>query len=151
VKKATELSSKPAEFEHVAPFAGLDATTRRLASNTRRFFRLPSPLQPRNPGVTQKHRYWPTRRNASIGDQAARVLNHPTSSCTRPRECGGSEMLEDRGCAGLGSEAPGPSVRAANDFLGSLAANKDPHFAGGFTFCQTGSPSFYADIDSSFA
>jgi hydrophobe/amphiphile efflux-1 (HAE1) family protein len=127
--------------EHVAPFAGLDATTNTVASNSGTIFSgLPSLYNHELPGVTANTVLADVRRRLSAIKDAHVVTIPPP-----PVQCLGSAggfklMLEDRG--GLGSQA---LVRAANALVD--AANKDTDFAGVFTLFNAGSPSIYADID----
>jgi hydrophobe/amphiphile efflux-1 (HAE1) family protein len=127
--------------EHVAPFAGLDATTNTVASNSGTIFSgLPSLYNHELPGVTANTVLADLRKRLSI-IKDAHVVTIPPPPVQGLGSAGGFKlMLEDRG--GLGSQA---LVRAANALVD--AANKDPDFAGVFTLFNAGSPSIYADID----
>src|SRR5207247_9541085 len=141
VKQATDIILNTRGVEHVAPFAGLDATTSTVASNSATIFSsLPSLYNHEIPGVNANTVLADLRERLSVIKEA-RVLTIPPPPVQGLGSAGGFKMmLEDR--AGLGSEAV---VRAANDLV--AAANKDPHFAGAFTLFNAGSPSVYADID----
>ena len=141
VKQATDIALKTRGIEHAAPFAGLDAITSTVASNSGTVFTgLPSLYNHEIPGVNANTVLADlTARLSVIKD--ARVLTIPPPPVQGIGSAGGFKMmLEDR--AGLGSEA---IVQAANDLV--AAANKDPHFAGVFTLFNAGAPSVYADID----
>ena len=127
--------------EHVAPFAGLDATTNTVASNSGTIFSgLPSLYNHDLPGVTANTVLADLRQRLSV-IKDAHVVTIPPPPVQGLGSAGGFKMmLEDRG--GLGSQA---LVRAANALVD--AANKDPDFAGVFTLFNAGSPSIYADID----
>jgi hydrophobe/amphiphile efflux-1 (HAE1) family protein len=127
--------------EHVAPFAGLDATTFTVASHAATIFSgLPSLYNHELPGVTANTVLADLRKRLSV-IQDANILTIPPPPVQGLGSAGGFKMmLEDR--AGLGSEALDKAARAL-----VTAANKDPNFAGVFTLFNTGSPSFYADID----
>jgi multidrug efflux pump subunit AcrB len=121
VKKAIDIIMSTPGVEHVAPFAGLDATTFTIASNSGTIF---SDLRKRLSAI-----------------QEAYVLTIPPPPVQGIGNAGGFKMmLQDR--AGLGSEA---LSKAAQTLV--AAANKDPSFAGVFTLFGTRSPSVYADID----
>jgi multidrug efflux pump subunit AcrB len=141
VKQAADIILNTRGVEHVAPFAGLDATTSTVASNSGTIFcGLPSLYNHEIPGVTANAVLADLRARLSV-IKDARVLTIPPPPVQGLGSAGGFKMmLEDHG--GLGSEA---LVRAANDLVAT--ANKDPHFAGAFTLFNTGSPSVYADID----
>ena len=141
VKQATEIALKTRGIEHAAPFAGLDAITSTVASNSGTVFTgLPSLYNHNIPGVTANTVLADLTARLSV-IQDARVLTIPPPPVQGIGSAGGFKMmLEDR--AGLGSEA---LVQAANDL--AAAANKDPHFAGVFTLFNSGAPSVYADID----
>jgi hydrophobe/amphiphile efflux-1 (HAE1) family protein len=127
--------------EHVAPFAGLDATTNTVASNSGTIFSgLPSLYNHELPGVTANTVLADLRQRLSIIKDAHMVTIPPPPVQGLGSAGGFKLMLEDRG--GLGSQA---LVRAANALVD--AANKDPDFAGVFTLFNAGSPSIYADID----
>jgi hydrophobe/amphiphile efflux-1 (HAE1) family protein len=141
VKQAIDIILKTRGVEHVAPFAGLDATTFTVASNAGTIFSgLPSLYNHSIPGVTAETVLADLRKRLSV-IQGAYVLTIPPPPVQGIGNAGGFKMmLEDR--AGLGSQA---LVDAARTLVG--AANKDPDFAGVFTLFNTGSPSIYADID----
>jgi hydrophobe/amphiphile efflux-1 (HAE1) family protein len=141
VKQAIEIILKTRGVEHVAPFAGLDATTFTVASNAGTIFSgLPSLYNHEIKGVTAETVLADLRKRLSV-IQGAYVLTIPPPPVQGIGNAGGFKMmLEDR--AGLGSQA---LVDAARALVG--AANKDPDFAGVFTLFNTGSPSIYADID----
>ena len=141
VKQATDIILNTRGVEHVAPFAGLDATTSTVASNSGTIFSgLPSLYNHEIPGVTANTVLADLRVRLSV-IKDARVLTIPPPPVQGLGSAGGFKMmLEDR--AGLGPEVV---VRAANDLV--AAANKDPNIGGAFTLFNTGSPSVYADID----
>ncbi len=141
VKQATDIILKTRGIEHVAPFAGLDATTFTVGSNSGTIFSgLPSLYNHSLPGVTANSVLADLRKRLSVIEDAY-VLTIPPPPVQGIGNAGGFKMmLEDR--AGLGSQA---LVNAAQSLVG--AANKDPAFAGVFTLLNTGSPSVYADID----
>lgn len=141
VKQAADIILNTRGVEHVAPFAGLDATTSTIASNSGTIFcGLPSLYNHEIPGVTANTVLADLRARLSV-IKDARVLTIPPPPVQGLGSAGGFKMmLEDRG--GLGSEA---LVRAANALV--AAANKDPHFGGVFTLFNNRSPSVYADID----
>ncbi len=141
VQRATDIILKTPGVEHVAPFAGLDATTFTVASNSGTIFSgLPSLYNHNVPGITAASVLADLRKRLSV-IQGAYVLTIPPPPVQGIGNSGGFKMmLEDR--TGLGSQA---LVNAANALV--AAANKDPSFAGVFTLLNTGSPSVYADID----
>jgi hydrophobe/amphiphile efflux-1 (HAE1) family protein len=141
VKRAIDIILTTKGIEHVAPFAGLDATTFTVASNSGTIFSgLPSLYNHSIPGVTANSVLADLRKRLSVIKDAY-VLTIPPPPVQGLGNAGGFKMmLEDR--AGLGSEA---LVKAAKTLV--AAANKDPHFAGVFTLFNAGSPSVYADID----
>jgi hydrophobe/amphiphile efflux-1 (HAE1) family protein len=141
VKQAVDIILKTPGVEHVAPFAGLDATTFTVASNAGTIFSgLPSLYNHSIPGVTANSVLADLRKRLSV-IQGAYVLTIPPPPVQGIGNAGGFKMMvEDR--AGLGPQA---LVDAARTLVG--AANKDPAFAGVFTLFNTGSPSIYADID----
>src|SRR5215468_4001171 len=141
IKQAAEIALKTRGIEHAAPFAGLDAITSTVASNSGTVFTgLPSLYNHDIPGVTANTVLADLTARLSV-IQDARVLTIPPPPVQGIGSAGGFKMmLEDR--AGLGAEA---LVQAANDL--AAAANKDPHFAGVFTLFNSGAPSVYADID----
>jgi hydrophobe/amphiphile efflux-1 (HAE1) family protein len=141
VKRAIDIILKTRGVEHVAPFAGLDATTFTVGSNSGTIFSgLPSLYNHSLPGVTANSVLADLRARLSV-IQDAYILTIPPPPVQGIGNSGGFKMmLEDR--AGLGSQA---LVNAAQSLVGS--ANKDAAFAGVFTLLNTGSPSVYADID----
>jgi hydrophobe/amphiphile efflux-1 (HAE1) family protein len=141
VKRAADIILKTSGIEHVAPFAGLDATTFTVASNAGTIFSgLPSLYNHNIPGITANSVLADLRKRLSV-IQEAYVLTIPPPPVQGIGNAGGFKlMLEDR--AGLGTEA---LVKAANTLV--AAANTDPSFAGVFTLINAGSPSVYADID----
>src|SRR3981189_3100223 len=128
-------------IEHVAPFAGLDATTFTVASNSGTIFSgLPSLYNHAIDGVTATTVVADLRNRLSV-IQDAYVLTIPPPPVQGLGTAGGFKlMLQDR--AGLGSDA---LARAAQTLV--AAANKDPSFAGVFTLFGTRAPSIYTDID----
>jgi hydrophobe/amphiphile efflux-1 (HAE1) family protein len=140
-KTGTEIILNTRGIEHVAPFAGLDATTSTVASNSGTIFSgLPSLYNHYIPGVTATSVLVDLRQRLSVMKDAY-VLTIPPPPVQGLGSAGGFKMmLEDR--AGLGPQA---LEQAANSLV--AAANKDPHFAGTFTLFNAGSPSVYADID----
>ncbi len=141
VKRAIDIILKTPGVEHVAPFAGLDATTFTVASNSGTIFSgLPSLYNHSIPGITANSVLADLRKRLSV-IQDAYVLTIPPPPVQGIGNSGGFKMmLEDR--AGLGTQA---LVNAANALV--AAANRNPNFAGVFTLLNTGSPSVYADID----
>jgi multidrug efflux pump len=141
VKQAVDIILKTPGIEHVAPFAGLDATTFTIGSNSGTIFSgLPSLYNHEIPGVTANSVLADLRRRLSVIEDAY-ILTIPPPPVQGIGNAGGFKMmLQDR--AGLGSQA---LVDAARSLV--AAANKDPAFAGVFTLLNTGSPSVYADID----
>jgi hydrophobe/amphiphile efflux-1 (HAE1) family protein len=141
VRRGTDIILGTKGVEHVAPFAGLDATTFTVASNAATIFSgLPSLYNHDLAGVTASSVLDDLRKRLSVIDDAY-VLTIPPPPVQGLGSAGGFKMmLEDRG--GLGSEALVTAARAL-----VAAANKDPSFAGVFTLFTTGSPSVYADID----
>ena len=141
LKKAIDIILTTPGVEHVAPFAGLDATTFTVASNAGTIFSgLPSLYSHHIDGVTATTVLEDLRKRLSV-IQGAYVLTIPPPPVQGLGTAGGFKMmLQDR--AGLGSAA---LARAAQTLVG--AANKDPSFAGVFTLFGTGAPSIYADID----
>ena len=141
VKRAIEIILNTPGIEHVAPFAGLDATTFTVASNAGTIFSgLPSLYNHSIDGVTATTVLADLRKRLSV-IQDAYVLTIPPPPVQGIGNAGGFKMmLQDR--AGLGSDA---LARAAQTLV--TAANRDPHFAGVFTLFSTRSPSIYTDID----
>jgi hydrophobe/amphiphile efflux-1 (HAE1) family protein len=141
VKKAVEIIMTTTGIEHVAPFAGLDATTFTVAPNAGTIFSgLPSLYSHEIDGVTASTVLNDLRKRLSV-IQDAYVLTIPPPPVQGLGTAGGFKMmLQDR--AGLGSDV---LARAAQTLV--AAANKDPSFAGVFTLFGTRAPSVYADID----
>ena len=141
VKQAVGIMLATKGVEHVAPFAGLDATTFTVASNDGTIFSgLPSLYNHSMKGVSSASVLADLRRRLSV-IQGAFVLTIPPPPVQGLGTAGGFKMmLEDR--AGLGSEA---LAKAADTLV--AAANRDPDFAGVFTLFSTRTPSVYADID----
>ena len=140
-RQAIDIILHTPGIEHVAPFAGLDATTFTVSSNSGTIFSgLPSLYNHDQPGITANSVLADLRQRLSV-IQGAYVLTIPPPPVQGIGNSGGFKMmLEDR--AGLGTQA---LVDAAQALVG--AANKDGSFAGVFTLLNTGSPSVYADID----
>jgi multidrug efflux pump subunit AcrB len=139
VKQATDIILNTHGVEHVAPFAGLDATTSTVASNSATIFSsLPSLYNHEIPGVNANTVLADLR--ARLGDQRSARADHPTSSCTRPGSAGGFKMMLE--------DAPGASVRgcceAANDLV---AAANGIRISPGRSRCSTRDHPVYADID----
>ncbi|HEX9533841.1 MAG TPA: efflux RND transporter permease subunit, partial [Stellaceae bacterium] len=141
VKQAVDIILKTPGIEHVAPFAGLDATTFTIGSNSGTIFSgLPSLYNHELKGVTAGSVLADLRQRLSV-IEGAYVLTIPPPPVQGIGNAGGFKMmLEDR--AGLGSQAMVDAARAL-----VAAANQDPSFAGVFTLLNTGSPSIYTDID----
>ena len=141
IKQAVDIILTTKGVEHVAPFAGLDATTFTVASNSGTIFSgLPSLYNHAIPGVTANTVLADLRQRLSV-IKDANVLTIPPPPVQGLGSAGGFKMmLEDR--AGLGPDA---LVKAANALV--AAANKDPDFAGVFSLFNARSPSVYADID----
>ena len=141
VRRGIDIILGAKGVEHVAPFAGLDATTFTVASNAATIFSgLPSLYNHELRGVTANTVIADLRKRVSV-IKDANVLTIPPPPVQGLGSAGGFKMmLEDR--AGLGSEALFEAARAL-----VAAANKDPTFASVFTLFNAGSPSLYADID----
>src|SRR5260221_917173 len=141
VRRGIDIILETKGVEHVAPFAGLDATTSTVASNSGTIFSaLPSIYNHELPGVNANSVLADLRKRLSVIKDAF-VLTIPPPPVQGLGNSGGFKMmLEDRD--GLGPEA---LVQAAKALVS--AANKDPDFAGVFTLFNAGSPSIYADID----
>src|SRR5271170_1100604 len=141
LKQAIEIILTTRGVEHVAPFAGLDATTFTVASNAGTiFFGLPSLYNHEIAGTTASTVLADLRKRLSV-IQDAYVLTIPPPPVQGLGSAGGFKlMLQDRG--GVGSKA----LAEAADAL-VAAANKDPSFAGVFTLFNVRSPSIYTDID----
>ncbi len=141
VEKAIEIILGTPGIEHVAPFAGLDATTFTVASNAGTIFSgLPSLYNHDVEGVTAASVLADLRQRLSV-IQDAFVLTIPPPPVQGLGSAGGFKMmLQDQ--AGMGSDA---LAKAAQALVG--AANHDPAIAGAFTLFSTRSPSVYADID----
>ena len=141
VRRGIDIILTTKGVEHVAPFAGLDATTSTVASNSGTIFSaLPSIYNHELPGVNANSVLADLRKRLSVIKDAF-VLTIPPPPVQGLGNSGGFKMmLEDRD--GLGPEA---LVQAAKALVS--AANRDPDFAGVFTLFNAGSPSIYADID----
>ncbi len=141
VKQAIGIILSTRGVEHVAPFAGLDATTFTVASNDGTIFSgLPTLYNHTLKGVTAATVLADLRQRLSV-IQGAFVLTIPPPPVQGLGTAGGFKMmLQDR--AGAGSEA---LSKAAQTLV--AAANRDPDFAGVFTLFGTTTPSVYADID----
>jgi hydrophobe/amphiphile efflux-1 (HAE1) family protein len=141
VRHAANIILGTKGVEHVAPFAGLDATTSTIAPNAATIFSgLPSLYNHELRGVNANTVIADLRKRLSVIKEA-NILTVPPPPVQGLGSAGGFKMmLEDR--AGLGSEALFNAARAL-----VAAANKDPTFAGVFTLFNTGAPSLYLDID----
>jgi hydrophobe/amphiphile efflux-1 (HAE1) family protein len=141
VRRGIDIILGTTGIEHVAPFAGLDATTFTVAPNAATIFSgLPSLYEHELPGVTANTVLADLRKRLSVIKDAY-VVTIPPPPVQGLGSAGGFKMmLEDR--AALGSAALEKAARAL-----VAAANKDTNFAGVFTLFNTGSPSIYADID----
>ncbi|MGO4725558.1 MULTISPECIES: efflux RND transporter permease subunit [unclassified Inquilinus] len=141
VKEAIEIIMTTPGIEHVAPFAGLDATTFTVASNAGTIFSgLPSLYNHHIDGVTANTVLADLRKRLSV-IQDAYVLTIPPPPVQGIGSAGGFKMmLQDQ--AGLGSDALAKAAQAL-----VAAANKDPAIGGAFTLFSTRSPSIYTDID----
>ena len=104
VKRAIDIILNTPGVEHVAPFAGLDATTFTVASNAGTIFSgLPSLYNHRLQGVTANTVLADLRKRLSV-IQDAYVLTIPPPPVQGIGNAGGFKMmLQDR--AGLGSDA----------------------------------------------
>ena len=141
VRRGIDVILGTTGIEHVAPFAGLDATTFTVAPNAATIFSgLPSLYEHELPGVTANTVLADLRKRLSVIKEAYVVTIPPPPVQGLGNAGGFKMMLEDRG--GLGPQALEKAARAL-----VAAANKDPTFAGVFTLFNTGSPSIYADID----
>jgi hydrophobe/amphiphile efflux-1 (HAE1) family protein len=141
VKRAVDIIMKTKGIEHVAPFAGLDATTFTVSSNAGTIFSgLPTLYNHKLEGVTAATVLADLRKRLSV-IQDAYVLTSPPPPVQGLGSAGGFKlMVQDR--AGLGSDALAHAAQAL-----VAAANKDPAFAGVFTLFSTRSPTVYTDID----
>ena len=115
VKQAIDIIMSTPGVEHVAPFAGLDATTFTIASNAGTIFSgLPSLYSHEVKGVTAASVLADLRKRLSV-IQDAYVLTIPPPPVQGIGSAGGFKMmLQDR--AGLGSDAlvesgPNPGCR----------------------------------------
>jgi hydrophobe/amphiphile efflux-1 (HAE1) family protein len=141
VRRGIDIILGTKGIEHVAPFAGLDATTFTVASNAATIFSgLPSLYNHDLPGVTANTVIADLRQRLSVIKDANVVTIPPPPVQGLGNSGGFKMMLEDR--AGLGSEA---LFKAARTLV--AAANKDANLAGVFTLFNAGSPAVYADID----
>ncbi len=141
VRRAVDIILRTPGVEHVAPFAGLDATTFTVASNDGTIFAgLPSLYNHSVKGTTAASVLADLRRRLSV-IQGAFILTIPPPPVQGLGSAGGFKMmLQDR--EGLG---PDVLAGAAQALVG--AANRDPDFAGVFTLFSTRTPSVYAAID----
>src|SRR5690349_2593750 len=137
VRRSIEIILGTKGVEHVAPFAGLDATTSTIASNAATIFSgLPSLYNHDVKAFTHATVLADLRQRLSVIKDAF-ILTFPPPPVQGLGNSGGfMMMLEDR--AGVGSQA---LVAAAKALV--AAANKDPHFAAAFTLFNAGSPSVY--------
>ncbi|HEV2270349.1 MAG TPA: multidrug efflux RND transporter permease subunit [Steroidobacteraceae bacterium] len=141
IQRGTDIMLGTKGVEHVAPFAGLDATTFTIAPNAGTIFSgLPSLYNRDIPGVTANTVLAELRRRLAVIKDAHVITISPPPVQGIGNAGGFKMMLEDR--AGLG---PAALAKAAQALV--AAANKDPTFAGVFTLFNTGSPSVYVDID----
>ena len=141
VKRAIDIILKTPGIEHVAPFAGLDATTFTVSSNAGTIFSgLPSLY---NHDAQRRDGRDRARRpaQAPLGDPGRLCADDPAAAGARARQRGRLQA-DGAGPRRLGSDA---LARAANALV--AAANKDPDFAGVFTLFSTRSPTIYTDID----
>jgi hydrophobe/amphiphile efflux-1 (HAE1) family protein len=141
IKRAIDIILDTPGIEHVAPFAGLDATTFTVASNAGTIFSgLPSLYNHSIKGVTANTVLADLRKRLSV-IQDAYVLTIPPPPVQGIGSTGGFKMmLQDQ--AGLGSAA---LSHAAQTLV--AAASKDPAIGSAFTLFSTRSPTVYADID----
>ncbi len=141
VKRAIDIILGTPGIEHVAPFAGLDATTFTVSSNAGTIFSgLPTLYNHKLEGVTAATVLADLRKRLSVIKDAY-VLTIPPPPVQGLGSAGGFKMmLQDR--AGLGSDALAHAAQAL-----VAAANRDPDFAGVFTLFSTRSPTVYTDID----
>jgi hydrophobe/amphiphile efflux-1 (HAE1) family protein len=141
VMQVADIILSTGKIEHVAPFAGLDATTLTVSSSGGTVFvGLPSLYNHHIPGVTAASMLAELRQKLSVIKDAVVLVILPPPVQGLGSAGGFKMMLEDRD--GLGSKA---LVKAANALVAE--ANKDPHFAGVFTLFNAGAPSIYADVD----
>jgi multidrug efflux pump subunit AcrB len=125
-------------IEHAVSFAGLDAATSTVASNSGTIFSgLPSLYNHSLPGVTANSVLSDLRTRFSVIKDAYVLTVSPPPVQGLGSAGGFKMMLEDR--AGLGPEA---LVKAASTLV--AAANKDPDFAGVFTLFNAGHPATQA-------
>ena len=141
VKRAVDIILTTRGIEHVAPFAGLDATTFTVSSNAGTIFSgLPTLYNHSIKGVTAATVLADLRKRLSVIKDAY-VLTIPPPPVQGLGSAGGFKlMVQDR--AGLGSDALAHAAQAL-----VAAANRDPDFAGVFTLFSTRSPTVYTDID----
>jgi hydrophobe/amphiphile efflux-1 (HAE1) family protein len=141
VKRAVDIILKTPGVEHVAPFAGLDATTFTVASNDGTIFSgLPTLYNHELKGVTAGSVLADLQKRLSV-IKGAFILTIPPPPVQGLGTAGGFKMmLQDQGGVG-----PDVLAKAAQTLVG--AANHDPDFAGVFTLFSTRTPSVYAAID----
>jgi hydrophobe/amphiphile efflux-1 (HAE1) family protein len=141
VREAIDIILATPGIYHVAPFAGLDATTFTISPNAGTIFSgLASLYSLPTHGVTANGVLASLRRRLSV-IKGAYVLTIPPPPVQGLGSAGGFKMmLEDQ--AGLGPEA---LAQAAQGLV--AAANADPAIAGAFTLFNTHAPSLFLKID----
>jgi hydrophobe/amphiphile efflux-1 (HAE1) family protein len=141
VQQAINIMLATPGVEHVAPFAGLDATTFTISPNAGTIFSgLPSLYDMDARGITANTVLASLRERLSVIKEAY-VLTIPPPPVQGLGSAGGFKMmLEDQ--AGLGPES---LAQAAQSLV--AAANSDPAIAGAFTLFNTRAPSLYLHID----
>src|SRR6202008_2664712 len=104
IKRAVDIILTTKGVEHVAPFAGLDATTFTVASNSGTIFSaLPSLFNHSIPGITANSVLADLRKRLSVIEDAY-ILTIPPPPVQGLGSAGGFKMmLQDR--AGVGSDA----------------------------------------------
>ena len=142
VRRGIDIILGTKGVEHVAPFAGLDATTFTVASNAATIFSgLPSLYNHELRGRDREHGVGRPAQ-APLGHQGRQCPDHPAAAGAGPRQRGRLQDDAGRPCR---ARLRRRSCKAAHALV--AAANKDPTFAGVFTLFNAGSPSVYADID----
>jgi len=141
VAQAINIMLDTPGVQHVAPFAGLDATTFTVSPNAGTIFSgLPSLYDMATHGITANGVLAQLRQRLSV-IKGAYVLTIPPPPVQGLGNAGGFKMmLEDQ--AGLG---PAALAQAAQAMV--AAANGDPAIAGAFTLFSTRAPSLYLNID----
>lgn len=127
--------------EHTVPISGLDVTTSTIAPNIGSiFYILPSQYGKNVPGITAATMLPKVKAAlAHIKDAVVVVVNPPAVQGLGA--AGGFKlMVEDRG-----DHTPQELADATSKLV--TAANKDPAFAGVFTFYNASAPSLFVDID----